>query len=50
MTSGAQTSDGLFIEVGWGFRGVPISSSLLLTSLVFFLAPGHSLDDAQDDS
>jgi hypothetical protein len=33
MTSGAQTSDGLFIEVGWGFRGVPISSR------VFFLPP-----------
>jgi hypothetical protein len=36
MTSGAQTREGQFVKVGWGFHGV------LLGSWVFFLAPGHS--------
>jgi hypothetical protein len=36
MTIGAQTQDGWFVEVGWGFHG------LLLGSQVFFLAPVRS--------
>jgi hypothetical protein len=36
MTSEAQTREGQFIEVSWGFDGI------LLGSRVFFLAPGHS--------
>jgi hypothetical protein len=36
MTSGAQTREDRFIEVGWGFHDV------LLGSRVFFLAPGCS--------
>jgi hypothetical protein len=36
MTSGAQTRESWFVEVNWGFHGV------LLGSLVFFLALGHS--------
>jgi hypothetical protein len=30
MTSGAQTREGQFIEVSWGFHGVLIASSLFL--------------------
>jgi hypothetical protein len=30
MTSGAQTRDGQFIEVSWGFSGVLISSRVFL--------------------
>jgi hypothetical protein len=54
MTSGAQALDGQFIEVSWGFHGIPISSR------VFFLPRGCSfrllgvlgveVDDAWDDS
>jgi hypothetical protein len=33
MTSGAQTLDGQFVEVGWGFQGVSVGSR------VFFLPP-----------
>jgi hypothetical protein len=33
MTSGAQTRDGQFIDVGWGFHGIPVSSK------VFSLTP-----------
>jgi hypothetical protein len=36
MTSGAQTREGWFIKVGWGFHGI------LLVSRVFFLALEHS--------
>jgi hypothetical protein len=34
MTSGAQTRDGRYIEVGWGFHVIPVSSR------VFFLPLG----------
>jgi hypothetical protein len=36
MTSGAQTREGQFVKVGWGFHDI------LLRSRVFFLAPEHS--------
>jgi hypothetical protein len=36
MTSEAQTREGRFIKVGWGFHDI------LLRSRVFFLAPEHS--------
>jgi hypothetical protein len=54
MTNGAQTCDGRFVEVGWGFHGIPVGSR------VFFLPPGCSfrlvgilgaeVDDVRDDS
>jgi hypothetical protein len=50
MISGAQTLDGQFIEVGWGFHDVPVGSRL------FFLPPGCSfwlpdiLDAEVDDA
>jgi hypothetical protein len=54
ITSGADTWDGQFPEVGWSFHGIPVGSR------VFFLPPGYSFRlpgilgaevvDAQDDS
>jgi hypothetical protein len=32
MTSGAQTRQGRFVEVSWGFHGVLVGSSLFLLS------------------
>jgi hypothetical protein len=32
MTSGAQTREGQFVEVGWGFHGILVGSSVFFAS------------------
>jgi hypothetical protein len=53
MTRGAQTCDGLFIEVGWVFHRIPIGSRVFLPpgcSSQFLGVLGIEVDDAQDNS